>query len=224
LKTAVVFKKINLPLDTPSACCGVIHSFPFMHCPLCEEKMIEVKTSSHYGIPILLDQCPHCGGLWFDEDELYRTRLGAAAEVEKEIDLASLSKTYMNSQAKLLCPRDRNPLTPLSPPHFYDRLEVKACPVCQGFWFKSGGFRAFQAERAKRIQSAKGRTPSPQDEGKNRIFDQKIKKQLMALMEYNATLELERERAEKEKEQNLNLLTTAAMIAWRLVRLLALKK
>jgi len=46
----------------------------------------------------------------------------------------------------------------------------------------------------------------------------------MALMEYNATLELERERAEKEKEQNLNLLTTAAMIAWRLVRLLALKK
>ena len=34
-----------------------------MNCPACNFKVSEVSTSSHYGIPIVLDQCPNCGGI-----------------------------------------------------------------------------------------------------------------------------------------------------------------
>jgi Zn-finger nucleic acid-binding protein len=35
-------------------------------CPQCASPMNEVKAEAITGYLIVLDQCPHCGGIWCD--------------------------------------------------------------------------------------------------------------------------------------------------------------
>ena len=55
--------------------------------------MDEVKTESHYGAPILLDQCPQCGGIWFDKEELLATKHGEAERIDLVLDINILTQT-----------------------------------------------------------------------------------------------------------------------------------
>jgi Zn-finger nucleic acid-binding protein len=47
-----------------------------MLCPNENIEMRQVKVESHYGQPVILDQCPECGGIWFDKMELYQVKQG----------------------------------------------------------------------------------------------------------------------------------------------------
>ena len=49
-----------------------------MKCPNDSTEMCQVKIEGHYGQPILLEQCKECGGIWFDEMELFSARHGEA--------------------------------------------------------------------------------------------------------------------------------------------------
>lgn len=40
-------------------------------CPDCGQALVEQAIPSHYGAPIQVDRCPACGGIWFDDLELY---------------------------------------------------------------------------------------------------------------------------------------------------------
>jgi Zn-finger nucleic acid-binding protein len=108
-----------------------------------------VKTQSHYGSPVLLDQCPECGGIWFDQAELYRVRLDESVNIE--IDKEALTKEKILNTPSLFCPRDRSPLKSFKDPHFPEELIVESCSSCGGFWFNRGEFENYRDYRRQKI-------------------------------------------------------------------------
>ncbi len=66
-------------------------------------EMYQVKTEGHCGQPILLEQSKECGGIWFDEMELFGARHGEAERIEV-LDSKSL-RTPTNIERRVLrCP------------------------------------------------------------------------------------------------------------------------
>lgn len=49
-----------------------------MICPNDGAEMYQVKITGHYSQPIILYQCERCGGIWFGQFELFRTKQGEA--------------------------------------------------------------------------------------------------------------------------------------------------
>jgi Zn-finger nucleic acid-binding protein len=108
--------------------------------------MHQVQVLSHYGQPIFLDQCEKCGGLWFDQSELYRAKQGEAEKVES-LDSSALKSPSDMENAKLLCPRDRAELIKFSDKYFPQGIIVARCPLCDGFWLNRGEFTRYQEGR-----------------------------------------------------------------------------
>jgi len=117
-----------------------------MICPNDKAEMHQVKVESHYGQPIILDQCNKCGGLWFDKFELHRTKLGEAEKIEL-LDSAILW-THSNIQnPELVCPKDQAKLVRFNDQYFPKGIIVERCPVCDGFWLNRGEFSKYQQIR-----------------------------------------------------------------------------
>ena len=118
-----------------------------MNCPNCKIEMQKVKTESHYGAEIDLDQCPECGGLWFDSDEVISVKFGNARNFDK-VDTGKL--VNLSPQKKeLFCPKDHTKLEIFRDPNFPASLKVESCPTCGGFWFNRGEFESYQEDRIK---------------------------------------------------------------------------
>jgi Zn-finger nucleic acid-binding protein len=117
-----------------------------MLCPNENIQMVPVKIEAHYGQIILLDQCPQCGGLWFDKLELYRAKLDQAEKIEK-LDAALLNNTTVMQNSKLICPQDRMELIRFNDSYFPQGIIVAKCPVCDGFWLNRGEFTKYQKAR-----------------------------------------------------------------------------
>lgn len=128
-----------------------------MQCPNCDFEMHQVKTSAHYGTPILLDQCAQCGGVWFDEMELFKVKPSEAEVVEKNtekielVDSGKLRELASTRKDTLLCPRDKTALQIFSDPYFPKEIQVENCPHCGGFWFNRGELKKFKAVQAEKI-------------------------------------------------------------------------
>jgi len=135
--------------------------------------MIGVKTESKYGANVLLDQCPQCGGLWFDGDELYLAK-STTDENYAALNVDSLVKPVAITSAVMKCPRDNTALNNFTDPYFPAAIKIETCPQCSGFWFNRGEFKEFQEYR---LQSQVAKNPpieKPQDEA--------FKKQIEALL------------------------------------------
>ena len=113
--------------------------------------MHAVETKSHYGADLFLDQCPTCGGLWFDRRELYRVREGKAADIRAKVDPLDISKLeeLVPLEKKLLCPRDGTQLELFTDSLFPKSIEIERCSECGGFWFNHGEFVGFQKWRSE---------------------------------------------------------------------------
>ncbi len=111
---------------------------------------------SHYGQPIPLDQCVSCGGIWFDESELFRAKQGEADKVDP-IDAESF-RSPAEIKADLHCPRDGALLFRFTDKQFPETLALMRCPLCRGIWLNRGGFAAYQNNRAGLM---KARTQAP---------------------------------------------------------------
>jgi Zn-finger nucleic acid-binding protein len=117
-----------------------------MICPNDSVEMQPVKAESHYGRTVMLDQCPGCGGIWFDRFELYSVKQGQAEKIEL-LNGDSLRAPSVMGNSDLLCPRDSAKLV-----HFQDRffpkdIIIARCPVCSGFWLNRGEFIKYQEYR-----------------------------------------------------------------------------
>jgi len=104
-----------------------------MICPSENAEMREVKVESHYGQTELLDQCPVCGGIWFDYLELYAAKQGQGEKIELLNDDA-LRTNSLIEKSGLLCPRDAARLVHFDDPSFLKNIIIARCPVCSGFW------------------------------------------------------------------------------------------
>lgn len=121
-----------------------------MKCPNCDIEMNQVNAYSQYGLPIFVDQCSRCGGLWFDSNELFRIKEGTIEYMDKRIppvDTRKL-KTSVRIKEKLHCPLDDTLLELFQDPFFPRSLKVESCPSCGGFWFNRGEFNDFQEWRS----------------------------------------------------------------------------
>jgi Zn-finger nucleic acid-binding protein len=117
-----------------------------MKCPNDNTEMHQVKIEGHYGQPILLEQCKECGGIWFDEMELFSARHGEAEKIDV-FDSKSLWTPTNIEKLIRRCPLDQSELF-----RFKDRYSLKGiilerCPSCNGIWLNRGDFTKFQQAR-----------------------------------------------------------------------------
>ncbi len=131
-----------------------------MICPGDQSGMLPVKISSHYGQTIVVDQCAKCGGIWFDESELYMVKQGEAEKIDS-INLESLQHPSNIGNTKIVCPKDGTELQRFTDRYFPRDLILLRCPSCRGIWLNRGMFTKYQAFRAEKLKRT-GR--SPEDE------------------------------------------------------------
>lgn len=185
-----------------------------MKCPECQIVMDEVKTSSHYGIPIVIDQCKKCGGLWFDDTELYRTQHGAAHRINKRLDASRLRKISSFQNKIFTCPRDGAKLKVFRDRTFPATIDIEMCPKCSGFWFNHGEFVKFQDGRIKKIQTKQRK----ENKKKEKELSSKLDLQVANLLKLYAGLE-----KEKQKNKKRDQMETVFYIIWTLLRILLRK-
>jgi Zn-finger nucleic acid-binding protein len=119
-----------------------------MKCPNENMEMQQVKVESHYGQIIILDQCPKCGGIWFDKLELYSVKPGQADKIEK-LDLEALNTLAEIENPDLRCPKDNTRLVEFKDPYFPKDIVLIRCTLCDGFWLNRGEFKKYQDYRQK---------------------------------------------------------------------------
>jgi Zn-finger nucleic acid-binding protein len=118
-------------------------------CPNENTQLQQVKTDSFYGQTVILDQCPDCGGIWFDSCELYMPKQGEANKIEL-LNLDNLRSSTIVQNDSLLCPRDRTGLIRFIDPFFPKDLILARCQMCNGFWLNRGEFIKYQKYRQNR--------------------------------------------------------------------------
>jgi Zn-finger nucleic acid-binding protein len=182
-------------------------------CPNCSTAMAEVKTNCNYGIPIVLDQCPSCGGLWFDQDELYRSKNGAAQEIEKKLDLKMLAGRYQLCRTKIYCPIDNSLMVPLRDSYFFRDISVRVCPECKGFYLNAGQFIEYQ-EKKLAVKSVQPRKIIKKEKTK----EEQIADSAIALVKTYSRLE-----SERDDQKTASMISAFIYILWQLIRLVVFK-
>lgn len=122
------------------------------NCPTCAQAMHTVRAVSTYGAQVVLEQCDRCGGLWCDDLEAYRVKIGEAENIEK-VDAGKLRRSTVFAERGLRCPKDKEILIQFRDLNFPKELDIESCPTCGGFWFNRGEFAEFQEERKKKIEA-----------------------------------------------------------------------
>jgi Zn-finger nucleic acid-binding protein len=127
-----------------------------MKCPNDNADMSQVKIESNYGQPILLEQCRECGGIWFDETELFSARNGEAEKIDV-FDSKSLWTPANIVKRIRRCPLDQSELFRFKDRYFLKGIILERCPSCNGIWLNRGDFTKFQQAR-KELKRPKDRS------------------------------------------------------------------
>lgn len=117
-----------------------------MFCPADGTLMHTVSITSHYGQPIILDQCDACGGIWFDESELYRAKQGEAEKIDP-VNADKLQIPAVIEKTNLRCPKDKTLLSRFTDKYFPADLVLERCSACKGIWLNRGVFSKYQEFR-----------------------------------------------------------------------------
>jgi Zn-finger nucleic acid-binding protein len=123
-------------------------------CPGCGSLLKEVYAEANYGRYLLLDQCPDCGGIWFDSWELYYLKSEEADQLdpvdrEKLLSLASLRKGSGE------CPRCETELEPFQDPVLPKDARIEHCTKCNGLWLNRGELHHYAEHKSGLIVKQK---------------------------------------------------------------------
>jgi len=155
-----------------------------MLCPNDNIEMCPVKVMSHYDHPIYLEQCEKCGGIWFDESELYSAGQGEAEKIEA-LSAELLRNPSVIENDILTCPRDKTGLQRFSDRYFPREITLERCPSCHGIWLNRGMFIKYQRYR-RDLQQQKANTV------KDRQMDERIRQLIAAHQSGQSTETLKR--------------------------------
>ncbi|MDH4067660.1 MAG: zf-TFIIB domain-containing protein [Dehalococcoidia bacterium] len=125
-----------------------------MLCPNDNSEMGQVKVVSHYGGPIFVDQCERCGGIWFDESELFRAKQGEAEKIEA-LNTEMLRTPSAIENSTLSCPRDQGPMQRFTDRYFPQDIVLVRCQLCHGLWLNRGIFTKYQQFRQELMRPEK---------------------------------------------------------------------
>ncbi|MFQ5464553.1 MAG: zf-TFIIB domain-containing protein [Thermodesulfobacteriota bacterium] len=120
-------------------------------CPGCGAVLGGVYVEANYGRVLLVDQCPECGGVWFDRWELYFLRPGSLKKlvgVDTERFLAAHPAPAAPPDPPGDCPGCERPLEPFVDPTLPEDAEIKRCARCSGLWLNRGGLARYAEYRA----------------------------------------------------------------------------
>ena len=174
-----------------------------MLCPNDSTEMHQVTIVSHYGGPIFVDQCEKCGGIWFDESELFRAKQGEAEKIEAlNTEMLRTPSTIENST--LICPRDQTAMNRFTDKYFPQDIVLVRCPSCHGIWINRGMFTKYQQFRQKLMPKKK----SPQDE----ILEKSI---APLIVSYKYECERSNEAQRRDVDIALNILRTILRFLFR---------
>jgi len=117
-----------------------------MKCPNDSNEMHQVQITANYGLPLFVNQCDTCGGIWFDTSGLFRAKQGEAEKIDM-VDTYILSSCTPVENKVHVCPIDGAQLSRFTDPNFPKDIFVERCPTCNGFWLNRGEFTKFQHAR-----------------------------------------------------------------------------
>ena len=108
--------------------------------------MHQVEITANYGLPLFLNQCEVCGGIWFDASGLYRAKQGEAEKIDL-VDTYILTASTPVENKVHICPIDGTQLSRFTDANFPGNIFVERCTECNGFWLNRGEFTKFQHAR-----------------------------------------------------------------------------
>jgi Zn-finger nucleic acid-binding protein len=126
-------------------------------CPGCGSALKEVSAEANYGRHLLLDQCPDCGGIWFDHWELYFLKPGEVNRIDP-VDREKLLALACFKSRPGQCPRCRVDLEPLQDPALPKDARIERCAKCNGLWLNRGELRRYAGHKAGVLGKQEGRS------------------------------------------------------------------
>jgi len=139
-----------------------------IQCPSCSVLMQIVITKSHYDVPIVVEQCPNCGGIWFNDMEFHKVKLGEASRIEV-LNKKKFQKPFLLKSISLYCPKDGSTLIQFKDLNFPKGIIIEKCSTCNGFWFNCGELVEFQNKIQRKREIEKSKT-SQKNEFENQII------------------------------------------------------
>lgn len=133
-------------------------------CPSCRMPMEIVGSREVQGDYLEIDQCSRCGGVWFDDSEIYKLHPGALEELEKvnvSVEYAGSSRVNMLNK----CANNHGIMqrfTSLYIPK--DFCSMYTCLTCGGVWAHIGEVQKFSKEREESKDSASSISLTPGQE------------------------------------------------------------
>lgn len=122
-----------------------------MVCPNCKIELKEVKIKSlNLGFFIKVDQCPKCGGIWFDQYELYQIPPEEAKKIDIIDENLIAKPTKVNSE--IYCPKDNSKLSILRDPIIPKDIHIELCDKCGGIWLNRGELVHYKEQVVKKQQ------------------------------------------------------------------------
>lgn len=115
-------------------------------CPHCAVTMRQVTARARSGYGLLLDQCPHCGGVWCDRWELYPLAADEAHRLDP-LDETRLHARPPTPRTPGRCPRCTAALRPFTDPALPADAVIERCPVCDGMWLNRGSLARSKPRR-----------------------------------------------------------------------------
>lgn len=105
-------------------------------------------TAGRYGARLVLDQCGSCGGVWFDQYELFGVDEARARQVEgvDEQQFRFPSGTSSDPQ----CPVCAVRLQEFHDTNIPENIQLFSCSRCSGFWVNHGELHRYADFRAAR--------------------------------------------------------------------------
>ena len=128
-------------------------------CPGCGNDLRQVYAEAHYGRYLLLDQCPGCGGIWFDHWELYYLKDGEANRLDP-VDQEKLLALTAFQKGPHLCPRCQKDLEPFRDPNLPEDTKIERCPGCNGLWLNRGELQKY-IDYKTTLRKRRGDRPQP---------------------------------------------------------------
>lgn len=118
-------------------------------CPNCGNSLKEVYAEANYGRILLLDQCDKCGGVWFDNWELYYLKDAEA----KKLDTINIDSFLAQSSVEKgtgFCPKcDGFPLQLFQDPNLPEDSKIDRCGRCNGLWLNRGEMVKYEDHKHK---------------------------------------------------------------------------
>lgn len=126
-----------------------------MQCPVDNSKLKKVLLLSHYNAQVFVDQCGICGGVWFDESELFMVKKGQEDKL-KYIDSKSFKEISHIKDKDFLCPKDKHKMVPYKDSLLPKEIVIKRCPYCSGLWLNRADFADYQNHRSDLFDKIEG--------------------------------------------------------------------